>query len=317
MTSVRSLTAVVLNWRTAELTLDAARALLDDGVPADRLVIVDNGSGDGSAERLGSEFPQSRILALPDNVGFAAANNLGARELPADGAYLLVNSDAFVHRPGSVAALLAALRDPSVGVAVPRLRNLDGSIQASVYPLSTPLPELIRAAGLSRLVPERLAPSLGAHWNHGRSRPIQGAVGAVLLVRAPTWQQLGGFDERRFMYGEDLDLFWRLARLGWGARFVAESEFVHLGGASSSQRWDDPARAERVAGAEAEMLRAHLNRRQAAVTIRTMAAGVGARAVINRLRGRDQAAATQAAWRRGYLAGRADPEPGPTDGDSP
>jgi hypothetical protein len=165
-----ALTAVVLNWRTHEMTLRACRALLDDGVPAERLVVVDNGSGDGSPERLRAALPGSIVVPLDENVGFARANNRAVLELPARHAYLLVNSDAFVHAAGSVARLLDELQDPSVGAAVPRLRNPDGSLQESVYPLSTPLPELVRAAGLSRIVPEPLAPRLAAHWDHGRTR---------------------------------------------------------------------------------------------------------------------------------------------------
>jgi N-acetylglucosaminyl-diphospho-decaprenol L-rhamnosyltransferase len=299
-----TITAVVLNWRTPELTLRASHALLDDGLPPGRLVIVDNGSGDGSVEQLTAGLPGSHVLALDANLGFARANNLGAAALPASRAYLLVNSDAFVNAHGSVGHLLDALDDPAVGIAVPRLRNEDLSLQPSVYPLSTPLPELIRAAGLSRFVPGRWAPALGAHWDHGASRPVQCAVGAVLCVRALAWEQLGGFDTRRFMYAEDLDLFWRARALGWGARFVAESEFVHLGGASSSTRWANPQRAERVAAAEAEMLRANLGRRRAALTIGVMAAGVSARSVVHRLRGNAVAAEEQRAWARGYLRGR-------------
>jgi GT2 family glycosyltransferase len=298
-----ALTAVVLNWRTHEMTLRACRALLDDGVPAERLVVVDNGSGDGSPERLRAALPGSLVVPLDENVGFARANNRAALELPARHAYLLVNSDAFVHAAGSVARLLDELRDPSVGAAVPRLRNPDGSLQESVYPLSTPLPELVRAAGLSRIVPEPLAPRLAAHWDHGRTRDVPGAVGAVLLVRALAWDQLGGFDERRFMYAEDLDLFWRLHHLGWRTRFVADSEFVHLGGASSTQRWDDPGRARRVAAAEAEMLRAHLRPVRYGLTVGAMAAGVGARALLHAARGNREAAASQRAWLRGYLSG--------------
>lgn len=302
----RAVTAVVLNWRTPDLTLAAARALIADGIAAERVVLVDNGSGDESPERLRAELPSCPILALPENVGFAAANNRAAREWPAEHAFLLVNSDAFVHRPGSVGRLLEALGDASVGIAVPRLRNRDLTLQESVYPLSTPLPELVRALGVSRYVPERLAPALSAHWAHGRSRRIQSAVGAVLAVRALAWEQLGGFDERRFMYAEDLDLFWRLRRFGWAAEFVAESEFIHLGGASSATRWDDPARAERIAAAESEMLRAQMGRTRAATTIGVMATGAGARALLHRARGNDAVAATQLACARGYLRGRPD-----------
>ncbi|MDX6660030.1 MAG: hypothetical protein QOJ55_852, partial [Solirubrobacteraceae bacterium] len=98
------LTAVVLNWRTPEHTLEAVSALVGDGVPAARIVVVDNASGDGSAERLRAQLPDGPLLALDENEGFARGNNLGAAALPGD-AYLFVNSDAFVRAPGSVERL--------------------------------------------------------------------------------------------------------------------------------------------------------------------------------------------------------------------
>ena len=297
------LTVVVLNWRTPELTRRSVESLIADGVPPGRIVIVDNDSGDGSAELLASQLPEVRILELETNVGFARGNNRGAAALDGD-AYLFVNSDAFVHSPGAVGRLTSALEDRSVGIAVPRLLNEDGTLQPSVVPVSTPLPELIRASGLSRLVPNELQPRLGTHWDHSQSRRIGAAVGAVILVRASAWKALGGFDEQRFMYAEDHDLFRRAGEHGWEVQFVADSEFIHLGGASSAQRWDDPARAERVARAEAAMVRDHLGPVRAAVTIALMAGGVGIRALIWRLRGNRPAARSQAAWLRGYLTGR-------------
>lgn len=300
--NLAELTCVILNWRTPDYTERAGRALIGDGLPPERLVVVDNGSGDDSAQRLREALPESRVLALGRNEGFARGNNLGAAALPG-AAYLFVNSDAFLHAPGSLTRLLAALGEDRVGLAVPRLLNSDLTLQPSVFPHSTPLPELIRAAGLSRLVPNELRPRLGAHWDHGRTRDIQAAIGAVIAVRGEAWEELGGFDERRFMYAEDLDLFRRAARLGWRTRFVAEAEFIHLGGASSERRWADPERAERVARAEAEMLRAHMRPWRARLTLGLMAAGVGLRSLLHRLRGNREAAAEQAAWLRGYLSG--------------
>jgi hypothetical protein len=298
--SASGLTAVVLNWRTPEHTLEAVAALAADGVPAERIVVVDNASGDGSAERLHSALGESQVVALDENVGFARGNNLGARALPGD-PYLFVNSDAYVHAPGSIPRLLAALGDPRVGIAVPRLLNPDLTLQPSVVPPSTPLPELVRASGLSRFVPNRLQPSLGTHWDHSESRTIHAAIGAVLLVRGRAWDELNGFDERLFMYAEDLDLFRRAALSGWGARFVAEAEFVHLGGASAGQRWSQPERAERVARTEAALIREHVGRWRGGLTIALMATGVGARAIFHRVRGNRDAARTQRAWLRGYL----------------
>jgi GT2 family glycosyltransferase len=300
--SAAGATAVVLNWRTPDHTVRSVRALVADGVPPERVVVVDNASGDGSVERLRAELPGSRILALERNDGFARGNNAGARELPGD-AYLLVNSDAFVHRRGSVARLLEAVADPAVGLAVPRLRYEDLTLQPSVVPTSSPLPELVRASGLSRFVPNGLQPALGTHWDHGASRPVQAAIGPVIAARADAWEALGGLDERRFMYAEDIDLCWRARELGWEVRFVAEAEFVHLGGASTGRRWSSPERAERVARAEAAMIRGHLPRGRAAVTLALMAAGVGGRALVHRARGDRAAAETMAAWFRGYAAG--------------
>lgn len=294
------LTAVVLNWRTADFTIRAARELIEDGVPPGRIVLVDNASGDGSAERLARELPECELLALEENLGFAKGNNRGAARLPG-AAYLFVNSDAFVHRRGSVEALLDALGDDRTALAVPRLLNEDLSLQPSVVPISTPLPELVRASGLSRFVPNSLQPALGTHWDHASSRPIQAAIGAVVLVRGTAWEELGGFDESHFMYAEDLDLFRRARERGWRSRFVADAEWVHLGGASSEGRWVDPGRAECVARAEGAMIRDHLGPVRARITIAVMAAGVGARAVFHRLRGDAHAAAVQRAWYRGYL----------------
>jgi len=295
-----TLTVVVLNWRTPDYTIAAVRSLCDDGVPASRVVVVDNASGDGSDERLRRELPDTTLVALDENLGFARGSNLGARALAGD-AYLFVNSDAFVRTPGSVERLTRALDDPAVGIAVPRLCNEDLTLQASVVPASTPLPELVRASGLSRFLPNRLQPALGTHWDHSQSRRIQAATGAVLLVRGETWGKLGGFDERTFMYGEDLDMFRRAAMHGWEAQFVADAEFVHLGGASAQQRWGDPQRAERVARAHAAMVRDQLGPVRAFLTVRLMAAGVGARALFHRIRGDRRAAEAQSAWFRGYL----------------
>jgi GT2 family glycosyltransferase len=300
VTSATELTVVVLNWRTPAHTTRAVRALLGDGVPDTRIVIVDNGSGDGTAGRFRQELSGCTTIALDENLGFARANNIGARVLPGK-AYLFVNSDAFVHTPGSVGLLVEALHDPRVGVAVPRLLNEDLTLQPSVVPASKPVPELVRASGLSRFIPNRFQPALGTHWDHSTSRTIQAAIGAVLLIRGSTWDELGGFGERRFMYAEELDLFWRAAERGWRAQFVAGAEFIHLGGASAEQRWGDPQRAELVARAHAAMVRSHLGPVRARLTIALMAMGAGARAVFHRIRGDRDAAATQMAWFRGFI----------------
>ena len=298
---MKELTAVVLNWRTPELAVRAARALRDDGIPDERIVIVDNASGDHSLEHIAHELPHVHLLALDENVGFGRANNAAARRLFSGRAYLLVNSDAFVHAPGSVTALLAALDDPRVGIVVPRLLNADLTLQPTVVPFASPLPELVRASGLSRFVPNRLQPRLGTHWDHARSREIQSAIGPVLLIRASAWEQLHGFNERIFMYAEDLDLFRRAARLGWRPRFIAEAEFVHLGGASAGKVWNDAQRAYRVGRAESGMLIEHMGAARRGLTVAFIVLGFGLRAIWHILAGNHAAATTYRAWARGWL----------------
>lgn len=292
-------TAIVLNWRTPDLTGRSVRALVRDGVPSERIVVVDNGSGDGSAERLRRGFPDTRLLALTDNRGFAAANNAGAADLPG-AAYLFVNSDAFVHLPGSAGALLRRLEAPRAGLVVPRLRNPDLTLQPNVVPPSAPAVELVRTSGLSRFVPNDLRPGWSTHWDHGKARRIAAAIGAVVAVRADAWAELGGFDERRLMYAEDLDLFWRARNHGWEIWFEPAAEFVHLGQGTTKRHWGGGERAARVAEAEAELIRTHMPPARARVTLAIMALGVAARAAARRLRGDREHARELAVLARGY-----------------
>ena len=291
-----TLTAVVLNWRTPDLAERAARALIDDGIPAERVVVVDNGSGDGGAERLGAALPGTVVLPLRENVGFARANNEAAKQLPGD-AYLFVNSDAFVHARGSVDRMLE--RTAAAAIVVPRLLNEDLTLQPNVVPRTTVAVELVRASGASRLV---ASPHWSTHWDHASARAVDAAIGAVVLVRADAWDDLGGFDERRFMYAEDLDLFWRARERGWPIWFEPSATFVHLGGASATRRWSSPERAARVASAEAEMIRAHRPAAAATVTLGVMAAGTAARAGLAVARRNRERARELAALTRGYLA---------------
>jgi GT2 family glycosyltransferase len=296
---VNRLTAVIANYGTPDYTIRSVRALAGDGLPPERIVVVENGSKDDSLERLREAIPDSVVLPLDENVGFARASNLGARHLPGD-AYLFVNSDAFVHRPGSVQALLDALADRSVGIAVPRFLNEDLTLQPKVVPLSSPSVALVRASGLSRFVPNRWQPSWSTHWDHSRSREIQAASGVVFLVRGELWDEAGGFEEGHLMYAEDLDLCWRARDNGWKVWFVGDSEFVHIGAGATARHWDSPERAERIGRAEAAMIRRHLGRARAGLTLGLIRAGVAARlAYYSATRNREARAAMRGSL-RGY-----------------
>jgi N-acetylglucosaminyl-diphospho-decaprenol L-rhamnosyltransferase len=295
---LESLTAVVLNWNQSELAIRSVESLVGDGVPASRIVVVDNGSDDGSWQQLSAQLGSCRLLRLEENVGFARGNNFGARALDGS-AYLFVNSDAFVQRPGSTTALLAALDRRNAGVVVPRLLNEDLTVQPSVLPARRPSVALLRASGLSRLVPNDLQPHWGTHWDHGSSREIECAIGPVMLVRGSLWHELGGFPETSFMYAEDLGLCMSATERGYAVWFCGDAEFLHIGGASTEARWDDEARAERVGSANAALIHEHLSPLSARLTIAFTRAGLAARIGYRTLT-RDRAAA---AWQRGVFRG--------------
>ena len=299
------ITAVILNWNTADFTIRSARALAGDGVPLERIVVVDNGSIDDSFARFGEELKGAVLVRLEENVGFARASNLGARTLPGS-SYLFVNSDAFLHRAGSIERMLRALDDPRLGIVAPRILNMDGRLQPSVVPLSTPGVAAVRASGLSRLVPNRIQPSWSTHWDHSSSREVQAANGAVLLVRRETMDALGGFDERIHMYAEDLDICWRARNIGRCVWFVHDAEFLHLGAGSTGGNERDPVRAERIGRSEAIMLSRNLSPAAARVTTGLMAAGLLGRAAWYRARGKSEAAAEMRGSLRGLRAGRRD-----------
>jgi GT2 family glycosyltransferase len=294
-------TVVIANYETTDYTIRSVQSLVADGVPEQRIVVVDNGSADDGYSRFQREIPRCVLIRLEQNIGFARASNVGARALPG-AAYLFVNSDAFLHRGGSMDRLVQALTDRTVGVVVPRLLNEDLTLQPKVAPLNSPATALVRASGLSRFIPNRWQPYWSMHWDHSESREIQASSGVVLLVRGEVWHQLGGFDESSLMYAEDLDLCWRARKRGWKVWFVHDAEFVHLGRGATSKTWGDPQRAELVGRAEAAMIHRHLGRVRGGLTLGFITAGLGARVAFYSARRDREAAAALRGSLRGYLS---------------
>ena len=296
--------AVVLNWNLPASTIRCVRTLEADGLPSDRVVVVDNGSSDDSLERLRRELPAAHVLALGENAGFARGANLGAAAALAARSYVFVNNDTFVHRPGSLARLVAGLDRPGIGIAVPRLFNEDLSLQPNVVPLPTPANSLLRASGLSRLVPNRWQPRWSTYWDHSRSRVVDSANGAVLAIRASLWTKLGGYTERSWMFSEDLDLCWRARKLGFATWFEDGAEFVHVGNASGQRRFGAEERAEMIGKAVAKTVRAELPPLPAAFVTDVFRLGLLARSLAFHLAGRNEAARVALATARGYAAAR-------------
>lgn len=236
------LSVVIVSYNTREITLECLRALYADleNLPAE-VWVVDNCSTDGSPAAIRSAFPDVRIIENVENRGFGAANNQAMAQASGD-YFLLLNSDAFP-KPGAICALLAFLRsNPTTAVAGPRILNADGSLQLSCFRFPTPLRAWLENLWISALF--RNHPVIGDYrrWPHDRERCVDHVIGACMLVRRAAYREVGGFDERFFMYSEEADWEKRIRDAGWEIAFTPAAEVVHLGGASGAS---EPARINR------------------------------------------------------------------------
>ncbi|HEX4110839.1 MAG TPA: glycosyltransferase family 2 protein [Solirubrobacteraceae bacterium] len=234
-----ALSVVVVSWNTRALLAECLRALhpdLDAGRAEVR--VVDNDSSDGSAEMVAERFPWVTLEQPGRNLGFGAAANLGARAAVGGEWIVVANADVTPH-PGAIAALAAEPR-PGVGIVAPRLLTPAGATEPSVHPFPTLGRTLAFTSGLTGPWPElgrRLA--LDGRWDPELARRVDWAHGALLCVRRACWEQIGGFDERQWMYAEDLDLCWRAAQAGWSTRYEPAAQVVHQGAASTRQAFGD------------------------------------------------------------------------------
>jgi len=234
-TAAARVSAVIVHFKTLPETVAAARALADTA-PEAEIVVVDNASGDSIATRL-SAAPATRLLIEPQNRGYGAACNRGARETNRP-FLLLLNSDAFV-QPRAVDALVAALEgDPGAAAVGPRLTNPDGTLQPSILRLPTLWRIFCESSGLAFLAGGR-GPFRGhsaTREDHSTAHAVESVKGAAMLVRRSAFEHVGGFDESFFLYAEESDLATRLRRRGWRILFEPAAGVVHCGGASGGDR---------------------------------------------------------------------------------
>ena len=225
--------AVVVNFNAGEALVRCVTSLRHGGISD--VLVVDNGSTDGSIALLQGSDPSSRVLRSPRNGGYGAGANLGAGELRRE--LLFICNPDLVVEPDAIVRLTEALdANPCAGVAGPMLLEQDGS----VYPSGRTFPGLGAALGHG---------FVGLFWRGNpwtrryrllgddqyRARGADWVSGAGFLVRRDAFQAVGGFDEAYFMYVEDVDLCWRLRRAGWGARYEPAAQVVHEQGRSTSR----------------------------------------------------------------------------------
>ena len=299
----------VVSYNTARL-LDACLHALRPDAEAGRVsvTVVDNASSDGSPEQVADNHPWVRLIASSKNLGFGPAVNLAVAKEPEHEWVAPANADTAVE-PRAITALLAAgARDPAAGVLAPRLILPDGSTQHSVHAFPTlPFTIAFHARVGDRRPAWGEAHCLPGRWNPERERRVPWAVGAFLLVRMAAWRQVGGFDPRQWMYAEDLDLAWRMARVGWATRYVPEARVRHHESAAAEAAWGADRAADRWNLATYEWM---LHRRGGLRTRAVAAANVvghGARMVAAKRRkdgaGSAKAVAVNRAWMKRHAVG--------------
>ncbi len=225
------LSIIIVSYNTREL-LRQCLASLHQHAPAAQVIVVDNNSHDGSVAMVQKEFPQVEVVALPANVGFAAANNAGLRPAIGD-PIVLLNSDTVVE-DDSLDRCAEYLADhPRVGALSPRLIGGDDQPQQCLYAFPT-LPGLLRIALWNPPLSET---EVADGW----------LAGAALFLRRQALEEIGGqLDAGYFMYWEDTDLSARLRQRGWQRVVYPKAHVRHFGG-SSSKSADAPVKAQLLA----------------------------------------------------------------------
>jgi N-acetylglucosaminyl-diphospho-decaprenol L-rhamnosyltransferase len=271
----------VVSFQTREV-LEPCLASVVAAEPTE-VVVVDNGSTDGSIELVRERFPSVNLVVNERNRGYGPAANqaIAATTAPA---VLLLNSDT-VLAADALASLGAYLgQHPRAAVVGPRLANADGSLQRSTFPWPSLGDLLVGDTGLHLLLPrlpavrERFLRS----WSHDRPRPVPWVRGAVLAIRRSAFDAVGGFDEAFFMYWEEVDLCRRLAATGWETHFAPVTTVVHARAVSTAKQ-PQAMKREWLAGFRRYLLR-HESRRTATAILGLLHAFVRTRALRDRVR---------------------------------
>lgn len=232
---------VVVSWNTREMTLACLASIAAETRDvACELIVVDNASTDGSADAIAAAHPEARLIRSAENLGFARANNLAAREARGE-KLLLLNPDTVILRRAIDRLARFARERPAAGIWGGRTLFADGALNPACCWRDISLWNLFcRAAGLTGLFPgSAIFNSEGyGGWRRDREREVDIVQGSFFLIDAALWRRLGGFDETFVMYGEEADLCLRARALGARPRMTPEAEIIHYGGASQTVRAD-------------------------------------------------------------------------------
>lgn len=239
-------TVIVVSYNTRDILRKCLQELLDkSGEEELEIFVVDNASADASADMVRDEFPQIKLIANQDNLGFAAANNQAWKK--AQGEFiLLLNPDAYMKQDAVLSVRMFLENHPDCGLCGGRLVNLDGDLDPSARRFPTSWYKFLTITGISARFPDSdffNGYNFGS-FAHDRPAEVDWVPGTFTMYRREMLEETGLFDERFYIYYEETDLCLNARRAGWKVYFIPDAEVIHIGGACSKTRKDkdyDPA----------------------------------------------------------------------------
>ena len=233
------LSIIVVSYNTREMTLACLDSIASETCRTNyEVIVVDNASADGSAQAIAQHSLDVQLIALDENIGFARANNLGAKY--AGGKYfLLLNPDTLVLDHAIDELYSFAQRSPDAGVWGGQTQFGDGVLNpSSCWRKISPWTLICSASGLSKLFPNNRVLNSEAYggWDRDSVADVDIVSGCFFLIRATLWKKLSGFDALYFMYGEEADLCHRAMAIGAQPRITPDACIVHYGGASEQSK---------------------------------------------------------------------------------
>ena len=201
------------------------------------IIVVDNASQDDSKNKIISEFPEVTWVGLKNNIGFGKASNVGAKS--SHGTYLLfLNPDTLVSKNTLSVCVEFLQSRAGAGIMGPKIINADGSLQAGCRrSFPSPLVALYRLTGLSRLFPKssRFGKYNLTYLDPDAAAEVDAVSGSFMFMSSALFREVGGFDEKYFMYGEDLDLCCRVKEKGYTVWYNPATQIIHFKGRSAAK----------------------------------------------------------------------------------
>lgn len=239
MKSKISLSIIIVNWNSGELLFDCLKSIEAANsikIQLDRVVIVDNASTDGSADNLNDIDLPLEFIKNVRNLGFAVACNLGAECNTSD--YLLfLNPDTCLMKDSLVTplVLMDLPQNLNIGILGIQLKDEWGKIARTCARFPSPGTFFIKIFGLDKIMPRYFSTHIMTDWNHKDSREVDHVMGAFMMIRRQLFEALGGFDDRYFVYLEDLDLSYRANQVGSKVFYMTDVYAFHKGGGTSEK----------------------------------------------------------------------------------